>query len=265
MFALRRPEYTGKNRCLPCTVVNLLIALITANLLFVLIAVVRAPMTGAIAAVAFLAASIALIWTRGYLVPGTPTLTKRYLPRRVLGWFGKGERGPLPAEDAELDVILEDAGILEPCATRDDLCLTDDFAAELDEALEVVDVDLDAERLVRELGVRTGEITIQHEGDAQVVYADEQKIGEWPSEVALLVDIAIGELLPDRLSSWDQLSPERRAQLLFGVRLFLEDCPDDGGPVELREETVKSCCSEHEVVEAVCADSGARLFEQTVY
>jgi len=46
--------------------------------------------------------ALAAIWLRGYLVPGTPELTKRYLPGRALRLFGKGRDAGPPAEvDAE--------------------------------------------------------------------------------------------------------------------------------------------------------------------
>ncbi|WP_436907274.1 hypothetical protein [Halosimplex marinum] len=86
---LRRPEYTGENRCLPCTVLNVGIASVGATMLGAwLVAAGYRTAAGAVAT-AVLAASLAAIWLRGYLVPGTPTLTKRYLPAPVLAAFGK--------------------------------------------------------------------------------------------------------------------------------------------------------------------------------
>ncbi|WP_396613336.1 hypothetical protein ACH9L7_17035 (plasmid) [Haloferax sp. S1W] len=83
--ALHQPEYTGENRCEPCTVLNLLIAGLLGSV------VARKSKLGGVVAVGL---SIGLIYLRGYLVPGTPTLTKRYLPPEVLRWFGKD---PQPA------------------------------------------------------------------------------------------------------------------------------------------------------------------------
>ncbi len=77
---LKQPEYTGENRCLPCTVVNLAIAAVVGWL------VARRNRVAGVLAVGI---SVALIYLRGYLVPGTPTLTKRYLPASVLRAFGK--------------------------------------------------------------------------------------------------------------------------------------------------------------------------------
>ncbi|MFC6719694.1 hypothetical protein ACFQGT_13095 [Natrialbaceae archaeon GCM10025810] len=83
---LRQPEYTGENRCLPCAVVNLVIAALLSS-----VVARKSRLGGAIA----LGVSIALIYLRGYLVPGTPTLTKRYLPPEVLRWFGKDPEADL--------------------------------------------------------------------------------------------------------------------------------------------------------------------------
>jgi hypothetical protein len=78
--ALRQPEYTGESRCLPCTAVNSVLALLAT------VAVTRKSRGGGLLVAAV---SAALLYLRGYIVPGTPTLTKRYLPPTVLRWFGK--------------------------------------------------------------------------------------------------------------------------------------------------------------------------------
>lgn len=80
---LEQPEYTGENRCGACTAVNLLLAAALAALL--------GRRNRALGLLAFVG-SAALIYLRGYLVPGTPELTKRYLPPSVLALFGKDER-----------------------------------------------------------------------------------------------------------------------------------------------------------------------------
>lgn len=77
---LHQPEHTGENRCEPCTVLNLVIAGLLGSL------IARRSKLGGVVAVTV---SVGLIYLRGYLVPGTPTLTKRYLPPSVLRRFGK--------------------------------------------------------------------------------------------------------------------------------------------------------------------------------
>lgn len=90
---LRHPEYTGENRCIPCTLVNAGIALVAAGIVGWF-----NPIVGA----AILATAAIVIYFRGYLVPGTPTLTERYLPEAVHARF---DHHPEPVSD------LEDVGL----------------------------------------------------------------------------------------------------------------------------------------------------------
>ncbi|MDQ2050761.1 hypothetical protein RBH26_09705 [Natronolimnohabitans sp. A-GB9] len=84
---LHQPEYTGENRCEACTVVNVIIAIILGGII---------SRKSKLVGVFSIGMSLVLIYLRGYLVPKTPTLTKRYLPAAVLQWFGKeSERPPV--------------------------------------------------------------------------------------------------------------------------------------------------------------------------
>ncbi|MFU8866600.1 hypothetical protein [Natronococcus sp.] len=175
---LRKPEYTGENRCTPCTVLNLAIAGAIGA------AVAR---RSRLAGAAVVGASAAAIYLRGYLVPGTPELTKRYLPERVLRLFGKtsepeirgglvagesraDERGAeeidLEGDADELDVdsgaessidesgdtadrpqppepetYFLEAGVVEPCEEIDDLCLTEPFETAWSDEIDRIDTD----------------------------------------------------------------------------------------------------------------------------
>ncbi len=92
---LRNPAYTGENRCVPCTAVNVAISVVAAAV---------AAVAAVELAAAVLAVSLSAIYLRGYLVPGTPTLTKRYFPPWLLARFGKDPRdraGPTRVERAD--------------------------------------------------------------------------------------------------------------------------------------------------------------------
>lgn len=117
---LHQPEYTGENRCIPCTVVNVVIAAGVSALV-----AVGSTFFGA----SVFALSIGTIYFRGYLVPGTPTLTKRYFPERVLRWFDKDATTPIADETTKIDPeqVLLDASAVEPCQNGTDLCLIADF------------------------------------------------------------------------------------------------------------------------------------------
>jgi len=287
---LRRPEYTGENRCEPCTVLNLAIAAILGSI------VARKSRLGGLLAVGV---SIALIYLRGYLVPGTPTLTKRYLPPAVLRWFGKdpepavasglgGVDGPTtdadrdstagdvatfdeddavaPDDDAvaDLEAFFLANDVLEPCEDRDDLCLTDEFEAvwfgeidplaesgiDVEAAVDAFGFDADPERF--ELG--------EH-GEAYRLLSETGAAGRWPSHAALLADVAASRALASWTDDWDAYAPETKGEVLNGLRMFLETCPS-GGDVRMGEEVVESCCSSHEVIAVTCEDTGERLFEQ---
>ena len=68
---LRRPAHTGENRCWPCTTVNVAAVAVVAAA----VAVVGSPAIGGAVALG----GLALVWLRGYVVPGTP----RFAPRHV--------------------------------------------------------------------------------------------------------------------------------------------------------------------------------------
>ncbi|GAB3686311.1 hypothetical protein GCM10028857_18180 [Salinarchaeum chitinilyticum] len=269
---LRRPEYTGENRCMACTYVNaLLTVLFTAGLV-----AIGAQLLGLATALAigtaFALLAAASIWLRGYLVPKTPTLTKRYMPEPLLRTFGKApEIGPpgspaagddLADEHAETNQerLLLAAGAVEPCEAGTDLCLTESFGRAWSTALEGVPDEPDPVDVAVELGFDEGVLERREYGEGTVVTANSRRIFEWPSTTARRLDVAGARTLADELDAWPELSPPERAALVNGLRVFAEECPD-GGPAELSEEVVESCCTSHTVVVLECVESGDRLFE----
>jgi hypothetical protein len=257
--SLRRPEYTGANRCLPCTVVNLCIAaVLTAGA-----AVVSAPLAVAVAFV-----SLSAVYLRGYLVPGTPELTKRYLPNSVLRLFGKDERArPLadapasgPAEPVDVTAALLGLGVL--VERPEDVALAPDFERAWRAAMAERDAHApDMGDLGDVLGVDPGELSPYYYGDdACTVYRDDVPVGHWESAAAFCADTAAAATLAGE-DDWERLPFSVRGELLAALRACLERCPVCEGAVELGAETVESCCTSREVVAAACVDCGARLFE----
>jgi hypothetical protein len=254
----RQPEYTGDNRCMPCTVVNLMLAAITAGG----VAVVSPP-----AALVVLSASIAAIYLRGYLLPGTRTLTKRYLPDAVLRLFDKHERPEPPAIDDETDLesFFLDIDAVEECRSGTDLCLTDEFRREwtdhIDRLGESDASDAGIAALFNGLGIDADRIRVETYDDAYEAYIDDTRVGQWESQAAYLADLAADEVIRDRQSAWDRMGFDARTEVLGSLRLWLERCPTCHGPVTLGEDTVESCCRSIDVIAATCESCGARLFE----
>jgi hypothetical protein len=256
---VRRPEYTGENRCVPCTAANLAIAAgasLAVGFLF-------AP-----AGLALFALSLAAIWLRGYLVPGTPELTKRYFPDWLLAVFDKHERPEVSLEPDAFDAqaYLVASGIVVDDPDAPDAVLEPEFAAAWHEraaALAAADDDRpDVRELARLVDLPAADLDVEPIGTHSVVaYADDQFIGQWESRAAYAAEMAAATELDGRHPAWRDLPLAYRSRLLAALRLFVEVCPDCGGPVALGDEVVKSCCRSWHVVAARCADCGARLLE----
>jgi hypothetical protein len=262
---VRQPEYTGANRCLPCTVTNLGIAagltLLVGWIAYVLGGALAAGVGGGFV----FAVSLGAIALRGYLVPGTPELTKLYLPDWALAAFGKETERPGHFEiDESVDVeaALWNAGVLEE-KPHGDLGLTDAFQAEWRRRIAAQrEADTGREAMADIVGIDPDEIEFQEfGGGAFVALQGQRRVGRWESRAAFLADAAGGELLPEYYEDWDVASPAARGQLLAGLRLFIEQCPTCEGEVRFGQEIVESCCRSFPVVAVTCGDCDARLFE----
>ncbi len=261
-FRMVQPEYTGANRCYPCTVVNLVIAAVFALLVVGVGAWADFLVLGLIMGSLVALGSVLLIYFRGYLVPGTPALTRRYLPARVLALFGKEQ--PQSGQQLELDpeAELRDAGIVEPCETGDDLCLTPSFADEWQSEIRRLNgADTDRKSLNAVLDVGDGELTFEDYPGAFRARIGGDRIGTWESEAAFRADLASATVLKSRYTDWNDRSVEAKGQLLRAVRLFLDTCPSCEERLTFAAETVESCCSTHEVAALSCGGCGSRLFE----
>ena len=282
---LRQPEYTGENRCLPCTGVNLVIAAVLT--VAVGAGAVAAGATGPqafAAGVAVFACAAGAVYLRGYLVPGTPWLTETYFPDWVLRWFDKdtttttvgppgtadatGESaetadatGPGPGEE-DVEATLQRLGAIEECVDSADLCLTGGFRSAWRERM----ADARAREMPRAdlaglLNADPDEVSVGDRGDAFEARIDGMLAGQWESRAALLADVTAAAALRERVADWESVPVADRGQLLEGLRIFLDRCPACDGPVALGEDVVESCCRSVDVVTVTCEDCGARLFE----
>ena len=251
---LRRPEYTRDNRCLPCTAVNLVLA---------------AGLVGAVAfvspaaAVAVAAVSLASIYLRGYLVPGTPTLTKRYLPDRILAWFGKSEGDAsvsAPQDDFDVVSFLGRASVVVD--DGDDIALDPAFETRLEaaafdlgseEALAAASADL--------LDVDPDRLSFVSADSSWRVVVDGSIRGQWASRAAFVADLAAHHALSERADGWDAVPGAARGRTLSAIRACLDTCPVCSSEIRLGTDVVSSCCREYEVVAATCLGCDARLFE----
>lgn len=259
---LKHPAYTGPNRCWPCTLSNLGITVLLAagvaalTTRWVPTADVAVPVAGAVAAV-----SAVVIYLRGYLVPGTPTLTRRYFPDRLLDRFGKAP-GPRPTT-VDPRATLTSLGVLVDDPNADDVVVDPGFATAWRERIDAHWRDEEAlRRTVAELaGVDPTTVEFESYPGLFVAYDGPDRIASWESRPACVADAAAAATLPAFDRAWHRRPLAVRAELLGALRLFVDECPDCGGTVSLRMEVVESCCSSRDVVAATCESCTARLFE----
>ena len=258
---LRRPEYTGENRCMPCTIVNLLLAVVLANVVLLVGLAVDAPAAGTIGGFGVFLLAAAVIYLRGYLIPGTPWLTRTYFPDWLLRHFDKRPPG-VATDDLDVEATLFRAGVVTECEDRDDLCLEEDFRSDWRAAVAAVRAD-DASRddLAAVLDVDRDRLSVRDHGESFAVALDSRRIGQWESREAFLADMAAERALRGRYDDWPSLDVRQRSAVLAGLRVFLERCPGCDEPVSMDQEVVESCCRTVDVVAVTCDRCDVRLFE----
>lgn len=249
----RQPEYTGKNRCIPCTILNVAIAG-SISLFLTLVSPLLSVTT-------FLL-SLLTIYLRGYLVPGTPTFTKRYFPNRILQWFDK-DSSSLPIDtDVNIDPeqVLLDARVVELCDNGTDLCLTSDFEKAWYRRMDSID-DPDQDRLTQALNLHHDQLSFEEHGDALVVHSDGEVIAQYDSTTAIIADVAAADELARRSQWWSGTNPAEKARVLTSLRVFIESCPMCGGYINIEQEIIEPCCRSYDVIAAACSNCGSQLFE----
>lgn len=241
-FQSKRPEYTGENRCLPCTTVNSIIAvLIAAGVTLV------NPFIG----ISVLVVEAVLIYYRGYLIPGTPELTKRYMPAWALKLFGKTpveehaqptSPNQEPSTDAgQLDPIevLEEIGVATETEDGTDLTLTSSFQNRLDRQ-DITTPTEDAGKIFTEL---FGSVTIEDtDATFHLTHSDRGIILTWPSHAAMLGDAKIAQALTETDTHFTERDEMNQLQLIQSTRTLLETCPACNGSLSFSQEERETCC-----------------------
>lgn len=259
---LRQPEYVEENRCIPCTVANLGIAVVAGGVVGATTWSATTASVGAAAGAAVFAACAAVIYLRGYLVPGTPALTKRYFPVWLLEAFGKDPSVPERTEGTvDQEAILVGVDALEECRDGEDLCLVEEFRRAWYDAIDRVEAESTYDELLYVLNVDEGEVTVEEHGRSVQAMVDGRFAGTWKSRAAFLADVGAASVLAERLEQWDELDTHDRHALLGGLRLFIDECPTCGAAPEMGTEVVETCCASRRTMTIECPECSARLFE----
>lgn len=261
---VRQPEYTGENRCFPCTIANLILVLgasVAVGIITVNLAeqIVLALALGG----CLFVLSVVAIYLRGYVVPGTPMLTQRYAPGWFLELFDK-RPSPVDVGDIDAEAVLLDAGVLNDSEDGGDLHLAEEFQTALRRRLAETD-EQDAtegdtlDELLEALRV-SEDVTITRYDHGVTVTLDGESESLWESETAISTDLATADVLEEFELQWSRLSPLNRVRLLRKVRMHLDRCPDCDARLEI-DMVSESCCSIDMVPVLMCDSCSTRLFE----
>ncbi|AUV82275.1 hypothetical protein C2R22_12000 [Salinigranum rubrum] len=247
--SIRRPEYTGKNRCWPCTALNVALVFVGSVLVGLL-----SPFLGVLG----LLSGLALVVLRGYVVPYTPEFAPRLvaaLPvdlrfethRTDGGRASESLTGDDEADGETLIRRLADAGVIAADESGD-LFLAGEtrrtWEAGMRRLRDASDEELGAATASAAPFPAEGSV----EGDWVVVTrtadADEAGVGEagsdgegdevWLSRAHAIADTAAVAAMSDAVDA------RTAAQAAMPFRLFLETCPLCGGDTE--ETVVRECC-----------------------
>jgi len=225
LTGVRRPAYTGSNRCWPCTAANAAIVVVLAVLLW--------PYSRPLAALALLGGAV-LVALRGYVVPGTPRFAPRLVAPLPIEFghdsdVGSGTLGEEVDPETVVGALLRE-GVFR--ADDDDLFLEERFRA----AWEARMVDLreasDATLASRAAAAAGGDVDARVYGD-RLLLAGGRDV--WLSRAVAIAETAAVETLTE----WG-VPADCRAPAAQPLRTFVRTCPVCGS--EVRETTLQNCC-----------------------
>ncbi|ADJ14822.1 hypothetical protein [Halalkalicoccus jeotgali] len=238
-IVLRRPEYTGQNRCWPCTVAN---GLVLAGCCLALV-----PLSIPLSLFALLAGAGAIRY-RGYLVPYTPQLTAR-VRQAIASEPARPRAGSLDLKDDEelgrrtVETLLAE-GVLVPDGDR--LHLEERFRGAWREEMTRLRARSDEGLLAAITAATDGTDVELLEADRPLFVLTGSVGGEaWVSRPVVIAEIAaeraLGVCVPD-MNRRDRLTAAR------ALRSFLEYCPVCETPTE--ETRPHLCCGSAPTPEA---------------
>ena len=233
---LRRPEYTGSNRCRACTVVNAVVLLVVVGLISV-----RAPLVAAAVGVVG-AAAIAL---RGYLLPFTPY----FAPALVAPLPGRFFDHDAPAASDALSDLDDDAADTEAVlralieadvvtADGDRVGVTESFEAawrdRMDPLADAPDDQFAAAARESVPAVASGRVE-RPGSEAFLVVSGDGRLSRWIRRPVAIAEVAAVEALADT-----DLPAAHLAVAANALCAFLEMCPACGDDVV--EGRLDDCC-----------------------
>lgn len=246
----RNSAYTGRNRCWPCTWLNLGLTALVAGVL----AAIGRPTVAVLAAVVGALA----VGLRGYLIPRTPALTHE-LPESVLDGLGKTDpAASLPASDSLIaSGVLDDDLAIDPAAAE--------YVTERAESLLADPETLKA--TIPEVYPNAVKTSVRRSlGGTEnwfVRDADEMTVRQWGARPIAAIDVAGAEYLSEVLPDWVARSAHARRTMLALLRYRIPDCPSCGEVFTAPDGPNVTCCGGRSLVgERQCENCGYALVDR---
>ncbi|WP_336343967.1 hypothetical protein [Halalkalicoccus ordinarius] len=240
---IRRPEYTGENRCWPCTVVNVVL---------VGLATITVALFSPLVAFGLALGGSGAILLRGYAVPYTPRFAPKLVERLPSSWnpfhaerVGPRESDSLATDDVDPEALL--GALIEAdvvAANGERLTLEKRFRERWREEMRTLrersDEELAAAARDASAAASAAETV---EGRERTHFVLSDGTGDPMTKSWLTRPVAVAETAAVRALSETTLSRQEAALAAGLLRMFLEECPVCDAPV-------------HETSEAMCCGGG---------
>ncbi len=252
----QNPEYTGANRCIFCTILNLGIAIVVGVLLY--------SVSRYLAALVFVAFAIT-IYLRGYLIPGTPWLTQRLLPDPLFSHIkNHSQRGPQYSV-TELASEITPGNLADSSSDETDRGISS--TSIIQEAIQerIKEFNESSNDGIREaigsvLDISPDSVNIREYPNDFMISIQGEGAVRWVSRTAFLFDLAT--ILEYRSHGRDEIRDIQDLNQRFaGLRSQLDRCPRCKTELELEETQSVVCCGASTVMALLCPECNTRLFE----
>jgi len=251
LLRLRDDRYTGENRCQKCTALNLCLVMAASIAIY---------LYSRVLSVLFIMVSLSVIYLKGYVVPGTPVITKKYAPQAVMRYFDGKNRVDDRTEDAES--VLRRYGVLTTEKASGEVRLTNSIIDGFRRQGSTTN-SISEDQIRGILGAGEYQVDIREISDAAVAINGGDKICQWPSIAAVNCDIAARNVLEAQIGEWNQFSPRKRGLILRSFRSLIKDCPKCQSENSIGTSVQSSCCSSKTVLTVECEICQSNFVEVT--
>lgn len=160
----------------------------------------------------------------------------------------------------EPESFLQEVGAVREDQETDDLAFTDRLASSIADQVARVETDgVTTDDIARIFGVPSEEVTVAER--PYTAYKVIHTIRNWPSDAALILDVASDAAMRDLTDTWADVPPRQRYRMLQAFRSFHERCAFCDGELILDDDLVPSCCSDRLVVTVHCEGCDRRFLE----